>query len=276
MLRRLLVVAITVASAVVPAASAGVAHADQLSAPSSMSALGDSVTRAFDSAGWYTDAPSRSWATGDEAGMDSHYLRIRSKNPAINGRNYNDAKTGAKSDALAGQVQQAVAQKAEYVTILMGANDACTPALAQMTSVANYRANIANALTILKKGTPTARVFIASIPDLQQLWNVGKSILRARTAWSLLHVCQSILNNPTSTASADQQRRDHVRQRVIDYNAELAKACADYGTNCRFDHNAVFNYRFTADQISHWDYFHPNLGGQKVLADVTYRAGYNW
>ena len=66
----------------------------------------------------------------------------------------------------------------------------------------------------------------------------------ARTTWALFGICQSMLANPTSTAAADVARRDRVRQRVVDFNAQLAQACAAYGPNCDFDDNAVFNYPF--------------------------------
>ena len=65
-------------------------------------------------------------------------------------------------------------------------------------------------------------------------------------------------------------------KRVIDYNVQLAAACAAYGPNCRFDGNAVFDYPFTLAHVSSWDYFHPNTAGQATLARITYAAGFNW
>jgi hypothetical protein len=63
---------------------------------------------------------------------------------------------------------------------------------------------------------------------------------------------------------------------VVDFNTQLAQACAAYGSNCVFDRNAVFNYPFALSQISGWDYFHPNTSGQAVLAQVSYAAAFNW
>jgi len=65
-------------------------------------------------------------------------------------------------------------------------------------------------------------------------------------------------------------------KRVVDYNAQLRQACARYGRNCVFDRNAVFNYAFTLDQISGWDYFHPNDTGQQILSRLSYQAGFDW
>ncbi|MEU9506323.1 GDSL-type esterase/lipase family protein [Micromonospora sp. NPDC048170] len=214
------------------------AAADPGPPPNSMASLGDSITRGFNACGWYVDCTSRSFSTGDTSTVDS--------------------------------------QGVDYVTMLIGANDACTGTEAAMTPVATYRANIDAALSRLKTGLPTARVQLISVPDIHRLWSVGKGSGSARSAWSLFSVCQSMLANPTSTAQADVDRRNRVRQRVVDYNTQLAQACAAYGPNCDFDDNAVFGYPFTLSQLSTWDYFHPNTSGQQVVARVSYAAGFGW
>ncbi|SCF26592.1 Lysophospholipase L1 [Micromonospora viridifaciens] len=245
-------------------------------APNSMASLGDSITRGFNACGWYVDCTARSFSTGDDTGVNSHYLRIRTVNPAIQGRNHNDAKTGAKSADMYGQAGTAVSQGVDYVTMLIGANDACTSSESTMTPVATFRANIDSALNRIKAGLPNARVAVISIPDIHRLWYVGKDSGSARSAWSLFGICQSMLANPTSTAQADVDRRARVRQRVVDYNTQLAQACVAYGPNCDFDDNAVFNYPFALSQVSTWDYFHPNPSGQAVLASVSYANGFRW
>ena len=252
------------------------ATADPGPPPNSMASLGDSITRGFNACGWYVDCTSRSFSTGDDSSVNSHYLRIRSVNPAINGRNHNDSRTGAKSADVAGQASTAVSQGVGYVTMLIGANDACTSSESTMTSVGTFRANIDAALGRLKSGLPNARVFVISVPDIQRLWSVGRGNFAARSAWSAFGICQSMLANPTSTAQADVDRRTRVRQRVVGFNSQLAQACTAYGANCAFDNNAVFNYPFVLSQISGWDYFHPNATGQRVLADISYSTGFRW
>ena len=244
--------------------------------PSSMSSLGDSITKGFNACGWYSDCADRSWSTGGYTSVNSHYLRIRAKNGAINGRNFNDARTGAKMADLNAQAQAAVSRGVDYVTILMGANDACTSTEAGMTSVATYRAQLDAAMATLKNGLPNAAVFVGSVPDIKRLWFIGKDSSSARSAWSGFGICQSMLANPQSTAQADVDRRNRVQQRVRDFNTQLAQACAAYGTNCVFDNNAIFGYQFVLSQVSTWDYFHPNTSGQQVLATVSYGAGFGW
>ncbi len=244
--------------------------------PGSMSSLGDSITRGFNACGWYSDCTDRSWSTGGYASVNSHYLRIKAKNSAITGRNFNDAKTGARMSDLNGQAQAAVSRGVQYVTILMGANDACTSSESTMTSVATYRAQLDAALATIKNGLPNAAVFVGSVPDIKRLWFIGKDNSSARSAWNGFGICQSMLANPQSTAQADVDRRNRVQQRVIDFNTQLAQACAAYGTNCKFDNNANFNYQFVLSQVSGWDYFHPNTAGQQVLANISYAAGFGW
>jgi lysophospholipase L1-like esterase len=244
--------------------------------PNSMAALGDSITRAFNACGWYVDCPNRSFSTGGSTLVNSHYLRILAVNPAIAGNNHNDGRSGAKASDMPGQASAAVSQHVQYVTMLIGANDACTSSESTMTPVATYRASIDNALAILQTGLPDARVAVISIPDVYRLWQVGHRNLGALTAWSVGRICQSMLARAWSTAAADEDRRLRVRQRIIDYNTQLAQACTAYGPNCDFDDNAVFTYPFTLAQVSTWDYFHPNTSGQAILASISYRAGFGW
>ncbi len=252
------------------------AAADPGPIPNSMASMGDSITRAFNTNGWYSDYVQRSFSTGTDTGVNSHYRRILAKNPAINGRNYNQGESGAKADDMPGQATAVVGRNVDYVTILIGANDACTSSEGSMTSVATFRSHIDTALATLKAGLPSARVAVISIPDIKRLWSVGKGNSSARFFWSLGSICQSMLANPTSTSQADEDRRNRVRQRVVDFNAQLAQACAAYGPNCDYDDNAVFNYPFVLSQVSTWDYFHPNTSGQTVLANASYAAGFNW
>jgi lysophospholipase L1-like esterase len=233
-----------------------------------MASLGDSITRAYNACGFFSDCPTRSWATGTDSAVNSHYRRLREGNDALVA--YNDARSGARAAELASQAEVAVSQDVDYVTILIGANDACARSEPEMTPVDGFEEQIRAALETLDEDLPDATLVVASIPDLKRLWLVGKDRPEARRAWDAFDICQSMLANPTSADPADEARRDRVRQRVIDYNAVLEEACRDH-SRCRFDDD-VFSYEFTLDRLSSWDYFHPNTSGQSVLADLTYEA----
>lgn len=254
--------------------SASVAAAEP-PVPSSISALGDSITRGFNADGFYVDWPSRSWSTGSTEAVGSHYRRLLARNPAIEGNQLNAARTGATVSELPGQAAAAASFGADYVTILVGANDACAASEGEMTSVSAFRAQLDSAMGVLDEGVPDARVLMVSIPDIYRLWSVGKGSWSARTAWDTYDICQSMLAHPASTAPEDEERRARVRQRVVEYNAALAAECAEHAS-CRYDGGAVFAYPFELSQLSTWDYFHPNKTGQAVLAEESNAAGYQW
>lgn len=242
--------------------------------PRSIASTGDSITRAYNT-GWlpYTDNPSASWSTGTNSTVRSHYTRLLALQPLISGHAYNDAKSGAKMTDLAGQMTTAATQHAGYVTVEMGGNDVCTSSESAMTSVTNFRAQFTNAMNVITTQSPSTLVFVASIPNVYQLWNVLKNNSSARTVWTLFSVCQSMLASPLSTAQGDIDRRARVLQRDVDFNTALRDICAIY-SQCRFDNLAVFNTAFTASDITTRDYFHPSIAGQAKLASVTWAAGY--
>ena len=239
--------------------------------PSSIAAIGDSITRATDVCCWYGDHPRQSWSTGGGFldGIRSHYERLRALNPAIAGHNYNDARAGARMRDAAGQAQTAVTQQAAYVTILMGANDVCTDSPETMTSVDDFRAQLVAAMNTLDAGLPPgSHVFVSSIPNIYRLWQILHSNPTARLVWWYAQICQSMLS-PFNT----EQDRQFVLAREQAFNDVLAEVCSLY-TMCRFDGYAVFNYPFSTGNVSVLDYFHPSLSGQAVLARVTWQRSW--
>lgn len=243
--------------------------------PASMAALGDSVTAGLGSCLAFAACVRNSWATGSGVGSESHFTRIEAVNPAIRGRAFNFAVPGARVADLSRQANRAVRARAAYVTVLIGANDACRSRLADMTSVARFRAELDAALEILARGLPRARVLVVSIPDLYRLWQLGRTDRNAVRAWST-GICPALLANPTSTDRADGQRRQAFRDRIGDYNRQLAAACRAYRGPCRYDGGAAHRVRFTLDVVNRVDYFHPNLAGQNTLARVTFPRRFTW
>jgi lysophospholipase L1-like esterase len=242
--------------------------------PASIASTGDSITRAYNTGTFpFTDNVAASWSTGTNGTVSSHYSRLLALSPAISGRTYNYAKSGAKMADLAGQMTSVVSRQPSYVTVLMGANDVCTSSESAMTGVDTFRTQFTAAMDKVTAGASNTLILVASIPNVYQLWSVLKDNSKARTTWALFGVCKSMLANPTSTKAADVARRARVLQREQDFNAVLASVCANYA-QCRFDGNAVFSTAFVASDISTRDYFHPSLAGQKKLSAVTWAAGY--
>ncbi len=240
----------------------------------SMASVGDSITRAYNTcSSAFIDCPPNSWSTGTSVSVNSHYNRLLAANPAIAGKNFNDAVSGAKMADLNGQVTSVNARGVQYVTILMGGNDVCTSSESTMTSVADFASQFQAAMSTLTSGSPKAKIFVTSIPDVSNLYGVLKDNVSARFIWALFQICQSMLASPLSTTQSDVDRRARVTQRNVDFNTALATICSQY-VNCKFDNNAVFNFKFQAADVSTRDYFHPSLSGQRRLACVSWGAGY--
>jgi len=271
--------------------------------PRTMAALGDSITRAYNSSGPGCpsgpglDCPKNSWATGTNPAVDSQLQRLEAMHPG-DVTAYNDAVSGARAVNLLAQASAAAAQDPDYVTIEIGANDACA---LPPTPLATFRTQVESALGTLVNGDPKVYVQMASIPDINQLHSLFTSPPdpNALTRWAAFNVCQGLLANPLSTATADVARRAAFRAGVIAYNGALEQACAEL-KRCLYDGNAVFDSTFTRADVatvantegidvfpfnaipivgegfanSSADYFHPSLQGQAQLAATTWNASF--
>jgi len=238
--------------------------------PNSIVSTGDSITRAFDSGldCLFNDCPQYSWSTGDSSQVLSHYRRLLALNAGISNLSYSLAKTGAKVADLPGQLAYAGYFKADYVTVLIGANDLCTSSAATMTPTATFLTEFYTALSYYFYYNPGGHVFVSSIPDILQLWTSMHTNQNALNTWALFKICQSML----SASNTDADRQAVVQQESVD-NYILANVCTVF-PNCRWDGNAAYLFKFPAADVSTIDYFHPNLLGQNDLAAVSWKASY--
>ena len=233
--------------------------------PRSMAAIGDSMTQAANVCCWYRDHPANSWSTGTAwwDGVSSHFERLRAISPGITAHNV--AVSGARMRDAPAQAQQAAALQADYVTILMGANDLCTSSLETMTPVDTFRSDFHQTLKTLNSTLPKgARILVSSITDVYQLWSIYHTSWTAQFVWNVADICQSLLSS-----SRTEEQRQLVRERNIAFNTVLREECAAF-ERCKFDNNAVFNFEFKRNHVSLLDFFHPSLSGAAELADVTW------
>ncbi|MFJ3198991.1 SGNH/GDSL hydrolase family protein [Streptomyces sp. NPDC086989] len=237
-------------------------------APTSIAAVGDSITRGFDACSVLADCPEVSWATGNDPAVRSLAARLLGE-AGVPERSWNLAVTGSRMADLAGQLAAASEHKPDLVTVMVGSNDACRPLASSMTPVAEFRAGFEKALAGLRAASPASEVYVSSVPDLQRLWEQGKDSPMVRQIWKL-GICQSMLADPLSAATGATSRREQVRARVVEYNEVLREVCAKDAL-CRYDGGAVFQYPFSADQLSRWDWFHPGKDGQARLAELAHR-----
>ncbi|MCK1814263.1 GDSL-type esterase/lipase family protein [Streptomyces sp. XM4011] len=231
--------------------------------PASVAAIGDSITRAFDACSVLSDCPEVSWATGTDPKVPSLAQQLAAE------ESWNLAESGAQASDLPSQARAVTAHEPELVTIMVGANDACAPDPALMTETEDFRADIERAVEIIRESLPDTQLYVASVPDLLRLWSEGSGSALARTVWGVAAVCPSMLADPVAVTTEAGERRDSVRERVVEYNAVLESVCAA-DVLCRYDGGAVFDYAFTPDDLSKWDWFHPSAQGQAALAALAH------
>lgn len=236
--------------------------------PDSVAAVGDSITRGFDACAVLSDCPAVSWATGTDAKVRSLALRLIGE-AAVTERSWNYARSGADIEDLPDQMAQAAAKKPELVTVLVGANDACADTTERMTPVEEFRASFEASMRQLRRTAPKTQVYVSSVPDLKRLWSTGRGNPLGKRIWKL-GICAAMLGDADDESPKAQQRRDRVHERVVAYNEVLEDVCAK-DLRCRYDGGAVFDYRFTGEQLSRWDWFHPSKNGQERLAEIAYR-----
>ncbi|MFF2845944.1 SGNH/GDSL hydrolase family protein [Streptomyces sp. NPDC058001] len=237
--------------------------------PTSVAAVGDSITRGFDACTVLSDCPEVSWATGSDDSVRSLAVRLLGKSGAAQ-RSWNYAVTGARMADLPGQMQQAAEHRPGLVTVMAGANDACRASARAMTPVSEFQEDFETAMRGLRKVSPKSQVYVSSVPDLKRLWSEGRTNPLGKQVWKL-GICPSMLGDADALDAKATARRDKVHDRVVAYNKVLKDVCAK-DRRCRYDGGAVFDYRFGGDQLSHWDWFHPSKDGQSRLADIAYRT----
>ena len=137
-----------------------------------------------------------------------------------------------------------------------------------MTPVRSFRISFLGALKYFTAHNPGARILVGSIPNIPRLRRVLERVPQARAVWDVYGICQSTLAGANTPA---QRRRVAMQERA--YNETLAGVCRQF-TQCRWDGGAVYAFKFSADDVSSVDYFHPSRRGQNHLASITWQAGY--
>lgn len=238
----------------------------------SIAAMGDSITQAADSCKPWDNCPEYSWSTGSVEDVYSHAQRLQDQQTNDTTiKVYNNSKSFMTVEDLPRQATLTTSQSPEYITILIGSNDVCTETVEQMTSEADFENSFQEAINILSNKLPETKIFVVSIPNIKNLWAVGRTHPEILKQWAAGSTCQSMLANPTSNHTIDQIRRDKVEKRIIAFNSIIEKVCAET-ENCAFDNNALFNHEFTLDELSTVDYFHPSVHGQNMIARLTWES----
>ncbi|UOE44330.1 GDSL-type esterase/lipase family protein [Agromyces larvae] len=233
-------------------------------------AVGDSITLGVNACGELARCPAASWATGADPAVESLATRI-GRATGVAPEASVVAGEGARMGDLVDDVPRIVADDPDLVAVLLGSNDVCAPSTDQMTSIDAFASAAEQVVGGLADALPDATVLVLSVPDLEQLWNLGRASDQAVGAWSRSPACRSLLGEPRSDAPADVARRADVAARVDAFDAALADVCSTR-ENCVFDDGAVHATAFGVDDVSHVDFFHPSVSGQRAIAEAAWDA----
>lgn len=244
----------------------------------SIAALGDSITNGLGTCTTpfnpdaIIDCPDFGWATGTHPDVNSVLTRLQAaQKPGVSVKAYNDAVSTSGAAGLDTQAAIAVGQKADYITILTGTNDLCTPTLDSVVSTKDFTKGITKALKTINTGLPNSKIYISSIPNLEATYNDHAIDRRSRPIWHQNSICQSILDDPTSNDPASDVRRSKVFEREAEFNKVIQAAC-DAATNCVSDNGELSKFEPDGDYIAAADYFHPSSLGQTKIADIAWAA----
>lgn len=257
---RFFAISVAAASAFSVPVNAGARGFASIVAPKAMAALGDSLSAGF------PGSPSGSWTTGTS--LNSHAARLKKLYPGLQA--YNFAAAGAPVSAFSAQARSAVAKGVGYVTVMFGTNDVCNPLGGQPVPLATFRQRFVEGLTILKTGLPNAKIFVASIPNLD---SVRRALLDAgKTATT--PYCSRFFSNPSSTADSDVQRRASLLSEIKFFNYVMATECSKV-VGCKTDKMAVNSHTWIAAELLEGD-GHWTKAGHQRISDITWAVGFAW
>lgn len=229
--------------------------------------IGDSVTTANNAKSW-GDNEGTNWSTGhlDRYGVKSHYQRLTSflKNQEV--RAVNVAVSGATSDDIALQVDALLQDNPNYVTILVGGNDACSWSSHYEKDLERFKIRIENAIIKLINNNFGIKILLVSVPNMYHLWQLGQN--DCGWLWDLSGACPDLL----SSYSTESDRSSFVN-RLNEINKTFIELQKKYSTHIKHD-VSVANYKFEKEDVSTKDCFHPSLKGQSKLAEITW--GNSW
>jgi lysophospholipase L1-like esterase len=231
--------------------------------PSSMAAIGDSLSNGWGSLGTAAANPAASWSTGTS--VNSHRARLVGLGYTVSAANYAVAGQRVANDAIKGQVDN-VDPGTDYITVGGGSADLCVSSvdtIGELVTKQTFSTQFADLLATLHAQAPEAHIFVMSIPNWYHLWENFPSYTRPA------NTCPLLFGAP---ATADT--REAVRQHNIAYNEAIVEVCESsaFSSFCRHDGGAVYGLNFELGDLSTYDRFHFSPQGQERLAAATWTA----
>ena len=128
----------------------------------------------MNSTGW--GKKPESWSTGRSPSgkVDSHLKRLR-RLLQIPVTPFNASVVGARSKDMTQQVDEVVLQQPDYVTLMIGGNDACSWDGTKPHKIDTFESNVSTAVDELVEANPQVKILLSPLPDLLQLKALGQA-----------------------------------------------------------------------------------------------------
>lgn len=236
------------------------------SATFSMGAIGDSISTGFNSYHILSERDGN-WSTGSGKYPDfeSHKMKLEKllKRPVSA---VNVAIPGTTSNSLKFQVKKLLrrAPKLDYVTFLIGANDACRWDNDYQEDLEKYEENVSLAMNKLTTANPKVKILLVPIPDMNRLYELGKDKNKCQRVWKLIPLC-----DPLFKKKLTDNERDLFSHKVKDINLKLKDISAKYPNNV-FYYDFIADIQYDEEHVSEIDCFHPSPYGQKMISEFTF------
>jgi lysophospholipase L1-like esterase len=236
----------------------------------SIAVIGDSISLGVAACGAADACPESSWAIGTDPAVASIASRITQLTGATP-RTEALARPGARVADAQAAVAALSDSDVDLVLVLIGANDACAPSADAVTDPADFAAAYATLLAEVSAAVPDARIVAFSLPDLERLWQLGRTDPATVQAWDRSPSCRSLLQDAASDEADDVDRRAAIAAALTSYDTAIAEACGAT-PSCTSDAGAVHAARFEEADVSAVDRFHPSAQGQAKLAEAAWSA----
>lgn len=239
--------------------------------PSSIVAIGHSGLTGYDSDSSVpdTDVTANSWATGTNPDVDSIYLRVLAKNPAVKDHAANFAIDGSDVVSLLDQEKQAAAvtPTPDLVIIQSIDNDIqCDGTDPQ--NYGPYRQKLTTVMDALTNDLPNADIFFVS------QWGTVKEYDATVRKIDAGHITGTGPCDPIDLeAGRLLPRREVYLQHLVDrYWRIVSAVCAQYPT-CRTDHAAMQQMDLEPGDLAA-DLNHLSVAGHHKMAALAWHALY--
>lgn len=206
-----------------------------------------------------------SWATGTNPEVNSVYLRILERNPAIEGQNVNYAEAGATIDQVAAQADRLLGNDPDTDLILIQVMDNDLTCPLDTTALDDFRARVIAMLQNLDRSAPNSSLFVVS--QFGSVPTYARSLTRdERASQGGTGPCDFM--TPTGDIARKKVRR--LERAIHAYEGALEAAC-EQAQRCSYDSGAFAGIVDRREYLSD-DLNHLSIEGHAKAAAVTWNA----